>query len=68
MIDVTKWETTELQALRAQIEAELARRMSTPFGAGRLVDPAAYGCCGQMPCQRTFCPASVARADSSTKT
>lgn len=56
MIDVRKWTNDELQALRSQIEAELVRRMSTPFGAGRLVDPRLTGCCGRTPCQRTACP------------
>ncbi len=57
MIDYSAFTIEGLQAERAKIEAELVRRMSVPFGVGRLVDPAAYGCCGRMPCQRTACPA-----------
>ena len=54
-MDVEKFTTTELQVMRSEIERELMRRMSVPFGAGRLIAPAVYGCCGKMPCERTAC-------------
>lgn len=38
------------------IQEELRQRSRIPFGAGWLIDPGVYGCCGRMPCQRTACP------------
>jgi hypothetical protein len=54
LADVT---VLELHELEGEIEEEFIRRKrGVRFGSGRLVDPATYGCCGRMPCERTACP------------
>jgi len=64
MTDYSKWTLDELEAERSRIEAEMKRRHRHPFGAGWLVDPKLYGCCGLMPCVRTACPVSVTAKDA----
>jgi hypothetical protein len=50
----------ELHELECEIEEEFIRRKrAVRFGAGYLVDPASYGCCGRMPCERTACPVTL---------